>query len=385
LAICLVCHCELARLRPSPRRLTGYFLSMSFGGARGGLFVNLVAPHWFDTFFELPLGFLVSIAVAAAALGAWLLPRSRAAAVAVVPLAGLAMLGVGYGLIGIPEQPDPAASRVTLYRGRNFFGLVAVEHRSRDDREWENYTFLSGHIAHGRQFAEPAKRDNTYIAYWGPGTGCRRALEYKVAKEPHCRIGVIGLGIGTIASFAKAGDYLRFYEINPEVIDIADRYFHFLGDCPAEKEIIVGDARLQLERELRETDGRGHQFDVLCLDAFSGDAVPTHLLTTEAFEVYKKHLKPDGLIVAHITNTYLDLYPVVRKLAEKHGFAHTRIYRPSDLDRLVYRTYFVILTNDKQFLDATPEELIDMPDSFRVHREVPLWTDRYHNLFQVLR
>jgi len=175
------------------------------------------------------------------------------------------------------------------------------------------------------------------------------------------------------------------YEINPEVIEIAQRYFTFLRECPAPVDIVLGDARLQLERELEETGGRGQQFDVLCLDAFTGDAVPTHLLTSEAFAIYKQHLKPDGILVCNITNTYLDLYPVVAKLAAAHGLKHTRIYQPRDLDRLIYRTYFVLVTNDEEFLAQTPEELVDMPASFRVPRDVPLWTDRYHNLFQVLR
>ena len=142
---------------------------------------------------------------------------------------------------------------------------------------------------------------------------------------------------------------------------------------------------LQLERELEESDGKGHQFDVLCLDAFSGDAVPTHLLTTEAFALYKQHIKPNGIIVCNITNTYLDLYPVVKRLAEEHGFGHTRIYLPANPNTLIYRSYYFMLTNDEEFLRQSPETLIGMPENFQKQRVVPLWTDRYHNLFQILR
>ncbi len=386
--VCLICHCELANLKPSPKYLTAYFLSMSLGGALGGIFVNLCAPHLFTTFFELPLGMLVSIGVAATALGVYvnglgkpLWASSGIALAAAVP----AMFGVCYWQFDFDDTSDQISAPLTVYQGRNFFGLVGVEHRSRDDAEWENFAFFSGHILHGRQIADPARRTSTELAYWGPGTGCRRALEYKIKQQPNCRIGVLGLGVGTIAGFAKAGDYLRLYEINPEVIEIANRYFYFLKDCPAKQDIILGDARLQLERELAESGGKGHQFDVLCLDAFSGDAVPTHLLTTEAFQLYKQHLKPDGIIVFNITNTYLDLYPVVTKLAEAHGFQHTRIYRPKDPDRPIYRTYYALATKDQEFLRQTPEELVDMPLDFQKQRDVPLWTDRYHNLFQILK
>src|SRR4029079_17564564 len=149
---------------------------------------------------------------------------------------------------------------------------------------------MSGIIANGRQFADTKRRNDTNIAYWGPGTGCRLALEYKIRTKPECRIGVVGMGVGTIAAFADGPeDYVRMYEINPEVIDIANNYFYFLGDCKARKDIVLGDARLQLERELIDTNGKGNEFDVLCLDAFSGDAVPTHLLTTESMALYKKH------------------------------------------------------------------------------------------------
>jgi spermidine synthase len=264
--------------------------------------------------------------------------------------------------------------------------MVSVQHRSRSEPQWENYTFFSGHIAHGRQFVQPDRRQDTNIAYWGPNTGCRKAVEYKMASVPACRIGIVGMGVGTIAAFADGPeDYVRMYEINSQVVDIANRYFTFLKDCPAKQDIVLGDARLQLERELADTNGQGHQFDLLCLDAFSGDAVPTHLLTTEAFALYKKHLKPDGIIVVNITNTYLDLYPVVRGLAEEHHFKHTRLYKPAEPERLIYRTYFVLVTNDETFLQQTPEELVEMPAGFRRERHVPLWTDRYHSLFQILQ
>jgi hypothetical protein len=402
LSVCLICHCELAALKPSPKYLTGYFLSMSLGGALGGIFVNLVAVNIFDTFFEMPLAFLASIGIAGWLLIQW----ARRFGQPAVSVAGLASAGalaaVFYFQIVGTLNVDPNANHLTIHRDRSFFGIVSVQHRSRKEAVFENFTFRSGHVPHGKQYADPARRNDTVLAYWGPDTGCRLALEYKVKAVPNCRIGVVGLGVGTIAAFAKESDYVRFYEINPQVTDIANEYFYFLKDCKTQLpvDVVHGDARLKLEQE------KNNEFDVLCLDAFSGDAVPTHLLTTEAFATYKRHIKPNGIIVCNITNSYLDLWPVIKRLADEHGFKTARIYRPSDRTTLVERSYYAIVTNDEAFLGPVmaeaverarpligasvatspiPQILIDMPANFQKKRDIPLWTDRYHNLFQVLR
>lgn len=384
-AVCMICHCEMAFLKPSPKYLTAYFLIMSLGGALGGILVNLVATYAFVTFYELSLALFAATILAMVVLGQGLKEwGKREAWGAAMVLGVLGVLFVANSQLVWSSDNDPAATHVKVHRARNFYGIVGVEHRSRNTPEDENYTFVSGHIKHGRQYAKEEKR-NIPIAYWGPGTGCRVAMEY-VTERPDCRIGIVGLGIGTIAGFAKEGHYVRMYEINPEVVEIAKntKWFHYLADCKAKNDIVLGDARLQLEKELRN-DAKGNQFDVLCLDAFTGDAVPTHLLTTEAFALYKQHLKPNGIIVVNITNTYLDLFPVVKKLADTHGFKYTRIYKDGDGEKLLYRTYFMLLTNDEGFLRKYPEDIAAMPASFRKERDIPLWTDKYHNLFQILQ
>lgn len=386
LLVCLICHCELAALKPGTKHLTSYFLSMSLGGALGGVFVNLVATNVFKTFFELTLALLVATALAGWFLSRWAATHGPWAKLGVVCATGLALLVIGYWQIIDNMNGDPQANNITLYRARSFFGIVSVQHRERDDPKWENITFKSGHIAHGRQYVEPARRNSPEVGYYGRNTGCGIALDYKLKQPQPCRIGVVGLGAGTIAAYARHGDYVRMYEINPQVVDIARRYFHFLKDCSAAPvDVVLGDARLKLKQELDASAGKGNEFDVLVLDAFSGDSIPTHLITTEAFELYKQHLKPDGIIVAHITNSYLDLYPVVRDLAKAHGFGLTRIYRPSEDESLVERTYYALITNDQKFLEQTPEDLVRIPASFLEKRDIPIWTDRYHNLFQVLR
>jgi len=360
---------------------------MSLGGALGGIVINLVAPYVFTTFFEFPLMLVASVALAAVLLVLAFRQLQRDGAAAVAGIVGVAaVLGVAYWQIGEDYWKAADPNNEVLFRARNFYGVVSSAHLDKDEHDGGVYIFRSGHIVHGRQYANPAKQADTNIAYWGPGSGCRRALEYKTQK-PDCRIGVVGLGIGTIAGFAKEGQYVRMYEINPEVTKIAlNPPFRFLSDCKAKVDLVAGDARLQLERELAKSGS--HQFDVLCLDAFSGDAVPTHLLTTEAFETYKQHMKPDGIIVVNITNVYLDLYPAVVQLAKAHSYQHTRVFKKRRSEILCFRNYFVLLTNDEKFLAQTPEDMEEAKEGgkeFLVHREAPLWTDRYHSLWHVLQ
>lgn len=381
--IATLCHGELAHSRPAPEYLTKFYLIMSLGGAAGGLLVNLAAPYLFDTFFEFPLGMIVTAITAAALLiiAAWQWQKDAVRWLATGCIVGFSVLSIGGVLLD--QLPDNDPKYVTEMEGRNFYGLVTVMHRAIGDPQ-ENFTFFSGHISHGKQLADPAKRA-TPLTYYGAGSGVATAMKYVQSQSPNCRIGVVGLGIGTLATYARPGDSMRFYEINPEVINIAQdtRWFHFLSDCPQKPELVLGDARLQLERELRMTGS--HQYDLLVIDAFSGDAVPTHLLTREAFEVYLKHLKPNGVLALHITNTHLDLYPVVSQLAEHFQYGQRRIYKTSDRKLMLDRSYYFLMTKDELFLKEVQDEIQDLPDYLRRPRQVPMWTDDYTNLTSLLR
>jgi hypothetical protein len=189
-------------------------------------------------------------------------------------------------------------------------------------------------------------------------------------------VGTIGLGVGTLAAYARPGDQYRFYEINPTVPEMANRYFTYLKDCRGRQDVVLGDARLTLERE--EPQG----FHVLVLDAFSGDAIPTHLLTREAFEIYLKHLDLAGILAVHITNKYLDLAPVVQGLADHFQLGATEIDVPEDENLLINRSHWMLVTRNKEFLDSHPPQLADEP--MGKPRKVRLWTDHYSNLFEIL-
>ncbi len=206
-----------------------------------------------------------------------------------------------------------------------------------------------------------------------------QALRYLQKQKPRMRVGVIGLGTGTLAAYARPGDDYQFYEINPEVprLAVGNRYFSFVADARrrgATVEIVMGDARLSLERQPPQ------HFDLLAIDAFSGDAIPTHLLTREAFDVYRRQLAPGGVIAVHITNTYLRLAPVVRAAAEECRMQVERVHVDDDDENLICCNDWMLVSNNAALLAAIPPAEPEADDALPAR----LWTDHYSNLFQIL-
>jgi SAM-dependent methyltransferase len=261
----------------------------------------------------------------------------------------------------------------TILRVRNFYAPLSVKQLNNSRQELYRALY-HGRIEHGAQFLH-APQSLQATTYYAPDSGVGLALT-------HCcggakRVGAIGLGAGTLAAYGKTGDYFRFYEINPQVIDIAGSSFSFLRDSRARIEIVLGDARLSLENEAPQ------QFDVLAVDAFSGDAIPVHLLTKEATAIYLRHLKPDGVLAIHTSNKFLYLSPVVQLLADDAGYATRWITGGNDKQNLVATSNWVLLTRNCAFLKDI--------DSLGYHRPIVvpahlrLWTDDSNNLFQILR
>lgn len=368
---CMVCHGEAALARPHPRHLTGFYLMLSVGGALGGVFAALVAPYCFPLEIELPLGMvlfgLLLLAVHRSdresplyrLRGDWLW-WSSAAAVMVLAV-----------VLARQVQAAAGGYRVAM---RNFYGgLKTYDEGAPGSREWAR-KLMHGAINHGEQWLlEERRREPT--SYFGPGSGVARAIMQKDRQKPQ-RIGITGLGAGVMLSYARPGDYYRIYEINPLVVELARKEFTFLADCPARVDIVLGDARLSLEREPPQG------FDVLHMDAFSGDSVPAHLLTREAFQLYFRHLKPDGILVIHISNLYLDLEPVVARAAEALRKSALLISDPGDEEEGFFGTDMVLLASDKRILE---QPLFRDGRAARVRPEVSLWTDDYSNLFQIVK
>lgn len=393
-AICLLCHGELVRLRPaSSRQLTEFYLCVSLGGACGGLFVTLIATPWFNDYYEWTLGLLAALLLAATVF----IDALRAARPEPLRQARrylLATGGVGTLLCGLVVYcEDPcgwrsfgAADCVTrvLDEQRSFYGVVSVEERhypatpERDCR-----MFNSGIVRHGMQFLDPDRR-RLPTAYYATDSGVGETLAYAMARQPSLRVAVVGLGVGTIATYARPTDTYDFFEINPAVVRLAREHFTFLPECRAgEQRVILGDARLKLAELPADT-----RYDVLVLDAFSGDSIPVHLLTQEAFALYRRRLAPRGFIAINITNSYLNLYPQVKRQAEHLGLPYRSKDTDGDFQRLVYHNHYFVLADDPQYLAQYPTVFPRRPaDSGQ--GEVPfdpdlpgirLWTDHFSSI-----
>ncbi|HET7364241.1 MAG TPA: fused MFS/spermidine synthase [Burkholderiales bacterium] len=363
---CLFCHSELYRTRPAPAHLTAFYLTVSAGGALGGLLVAVVAPLVFTGYFELGAG-LAALAV----LGALrFLSVGRVAYMASL----VVVLGVGACATydGFRHQRDVIVAK------RSFYGVLRVKEYGIPGDDSHLRRLVHGTIMHGEQYMSEARR-RTPTTYYTESSGIAAAIH---AKQDHAvRVGVIGLGTGTIAAYGRAGDVYRFYDIDANVIRIAREEFSFLADSRARVEIALGDARLTLEREPPQA------LDVLAVDAFSSDAIPVHLITREALQAYLRHMKPDGIVAFHVSNRFLDLIPVVARLADELKLHAALIADdPDDEDdtSAKSRSDWVLVSRDAAALTApaiieagaAPAE--DRP-SWRT------WTDDYSNLIQILK
>jgi SAM-dependent methyltransferase len=370
---CMVCHGELARLKPDPKYLTHFYLTMSAGGALGGLLVGLLAPHFLNALYEMPVGL-----VACAALVSYVLRQDielkwirRWPGIVVTGVLTLALAGY----VGWQIRQMVSGSRVLV---RNFYGGVKVRDSGDPGSLGSTRTLTNGTINHGEEYLNFARRDLP-TTYYGPNTGIGITIREK-QKAGAVRIGIIGLGTGTTAAYGRLGDYIRYYEINPLVLELAKKEFFFLADCKAKLDVAMGDARLTLEQELK--DGHPQNFDVLAVDAFSSDSIPVHLLTKEAMDLYFRHLRPDGILAVHISNRYLDLQPVLE--GEVHATQKiARVVDTEDDDTQdVFGATWVLITSPAT--GFTGETLTDSAplDS---KKTVRLWTDDYSNLFKILK
>jgi SAM-dependent methyltransferase len=359
---CMFCHGELVRLKPAPRHLTRFYLMISLGGAGGSVLVGIVAPMVLPAHFELAGGL-----VACAALLLWQVRRDMVVFPALAA-AGL-LVTIGCTVWSVREFYDR-----TIVSARNFYGVLRVQEFGSDEAT-RRRSLVHGTILHGSQ-VQSAEQRREPTSYYTQTSGIGRLIEALHPRAQPLRVGVIGLGAGTLAAYGAKGDVYRFYDINPDVITIAKRDFTYLGDSAATIETALGDARLNLEREPAQ------RFDVLAIDAFSSDAIPVHLITSEAVAVYKRHLAPGGVIAFHVTNRYLNLIPVVEALAAANGLAVIHIADDGP-GSLASRSDWLLLSEDKALLERP--ELADFATPIAPRRDWRLWTDDFNNIVQVLK
>jgi hypothetical protein len=366
---CFACHGELVRRRPSAAYSTRFYLLIALGGALGGLFVAVVAPKVFDTYLELPL-----LLIVVAGTGVALQWRRKGSRHTLWPVR-FAMVAGLVALVGYLALAERAMRAEHLVVHRNFYGVLRVRDELIGD-EWARRNLIHGTISHGYQSLSEAYR-NVPGAYFSATSGVGRALEALESDGP-IRYGVIGLGAGILASYARQGDYLRIYEVNPAVLEIANEHFTFLPRARAtgvNLEVILGDARLSLE-------GQDNQrFDLLAVDAFSSDAIPTHLLTNEAVAMYFGHLKPEGVLAVHISNRYLDLVPVCQRAAEHVGRSATVLRSGSD--GMSYASVWVLITSNQALLEHPELQSADK-QSAKADASFAGWSDDYSSLWPLL-
>ncbi|HZQ72332.1 MAG TPA: fused MFS/spermidine synthase [Burkholderiales bacterium] len=379
---CMFCHGELARLKPDPRHLTRFYFMISLGGALGAVLVAIVAPLVLSGYFELGIALVLLALLMAPTL--WTpkdgvesrTPEGREAAGWLV-LGSLAVAVVSGAMVYQAAHDYTLGVRVME---RDFYGVV----RTADQQAPVRYRAMyHGAIMHGGQLLDDAFRGMP-ADYFNPGSGYGRVFSAlrEVKKKQPLNIGILGLGAGVVAAWTRPGDSLTFYEISPRVVDIERREFTFLADSPARTEIVMGDGRLSLERE----PPRG--YDLLGIDAFSGDSIPMHLVTREAMALYIRHLKPDGVIVFQATNRFIDLLPVVKRLAMEFGYEAVNVadipedsedgpeywYSPTDQ---------VIVTKNKALL--ANKALDDAATPIADRTELATFTDSHYNLLRILK
>jgi SAM-dependent methyltransferase len=355
-AACMYCHGELAHRKPPAAHLTRFYLMLSLGGAAGGLFVGVVAPLVFPAHLEVPLALCALALVMYVGTPGRLRFVGAAAVVATVAFAVTAELAI---------------RGETVARSRSFYGALRIKRVA--DAVPARVGMVHGVTLHGEQLLDPARR-NEPTTYYGFTSGVGRT--FATLGPGSRRVGVVGVGVGTLATYGRAGDVFRYYELDPNVVRLAREHFSFLEDSPATIELALGDGRLSLEREPPQ------RFDLLVLDAFSSDAVPAHLLTLEAGASYARHLAPAGVLAFHVSNRYLQLAPVVKRLAESLALEAVQVVDRPPKGGHLKASEWVVLSANRAVLDAmraggaTP---VVVPAAFRP------WTDDFNDLFSVLR
>ncbi|SEJ91085.1 MULTISPECIES: fused MFS/spermidine synthase [unclassified Variovorax] len=359
--LCMFLHGETAKLRPGPRYLTRFYLMLSLGGALGGVTVGLVAPHVLAAYYELGLGLMLTALAAAFVLRRQV--RLRVCCVALAACCTLFLL--------VQVGSDRAGARSLQ---RNFYGALLAYDTPATPPSDSVRELAHGSVKHGAQFLDPARRREP-TTYYGETSGIGRAIA--AAPAGPRRVGLIGLGTGTLATYGRSGDVYRIYEINPQVFALADEEFTFLRDSRARIERVLGDARLALERE--PVQG----FDVLAVDAFSGDSVPVHLLTAEAMDTYLRHMRPDGVIAFHVTNRFLALAPVIAKVAEVRGLHAVLVHDDAAQADWLRRTDWVLVARNPQVLAREPVRAAAAPIATEPGQRP--WTDDFNNLLGALK
>lgn len=377
-AICMTLHGELARLKPSENNLTLFYFFIAIGGVLAGIFINIFVPIIFTNYWELFLVFICSVSIVAYIL--WKSRELIKVSRTVIALSTLvAMSGIGFAI----SKEYRHINNNILDSTRNFYGVLRVYEENKGTGNWQR-SLMHCNVIHGVELMDSAA---SYIpfAYYGSETGIGLALAHFPNRFDSAfqgmKVGMIGLGIGTVSTYGSEKDYFKYYEIDPEVEVLARKYFKHMSNFKGKTEVITGDGRISLENEMKESGS--NNFDILAVDAFSGDLIPAHLLTHEAVELYLKNLKPNGILAFHITNNYIDLIPVLGGISEKFKRPMYYFIKQADASNPI-ASLWVLFTSNKTFLNNPAVSkfysMYDVSVNPIVH-----WTDDHSPVLELLK
>jgi hypothetical protein len=381
---CMVCHGELVRIKPETRYLTSFYLMISAGGALGGVFVSLIAPHIFRAYWEFHAGLaataLIFLIILFRDRSSFLFAGRPAWAWTFLLLAFLVLISI----LGIQIRGTLSNALVVK---RNFFGVLRVTEADKKDPAEARLILMNGRIEHGNQYLAQDKQ-HWPTSYFGMDSGVGIAIRYHPRRlnpsQHNLRAGIVGLGTGTISVYGQKGDYFRFYEMNPDVIELSNSFFSYQKDSHAKVEVVPGDARISMEGEKsRKQPG---EFDVLVVDAFSSDAIPVHLLTRECYSDYWYHLRKDGILALHISNRHFNLSPVIRSLAENDQEHRPQAVLVEDLGNILQKTDasdWILVTSNQEFLANRNVKAAITPWR-EEHSKRFIFTDDYCDIFRLL-
>ncbi|MGK0306322.1 MAG: MFS family permease [Gammaproteobacteria bacterium] len=380
---CMICHGELNSLKPKQGNTTLFYLVLSGGGVFGSFLVSFVAKSVFDEFLEFPLAIFSVLVLATASL---LWNKQDILADAKPILSGvnhrhLSILAAGSAVVALVwllafSKLNNQYQQYDIAKARNFYGILTVKDIT--EGNVNERRLIDGTTSHGSQ-SLPLSKSAVPLSYYRPGTGVQLVIE-ELSSDSKLQVGIIGLGVGALAAYGQSGDHYTFYEINPLVSDFAHKYFSYLDRSQAEVEVKLGDARVSLQHELDL--GQNNGFDLLIIDAFSGDLIPTHLMTHEAFLLYQQHIKTQGVMALHLSNRHLSLLPVIVQHSNTLDMQVMLFETPGNGNE--HDAQWVVLTNNSR-ITQSPNLIYKQSVISKEQYKKVLWTDDYSSLLPILK
>jgi hypothetical protein len=381
---CMICHGELNSLKPIQGNTTLFYLVLSGGGVFGSFLVSFVAKSVFDEFLEFPLA-IFSVLVLATASLLWnkqdFLADAKPILAGVVNHRHLSTLAAGTAVVALVwllafSKLNNQYQQYDIAKARNFYGILTVKDIA--EGNVNERRLIDGTTSHGSQ-SLPLSKSAVPLSYYRPGTGVQLVIE-ELSSDSKLQVGIIGLGVGALAAYGQSGDHYTFYELNPLVSDFANEYFSYLENSNAAVDVKLGDARVTLQHELDL--GLNNGFDLLIIDAFSGDLIPTHLMTHEAFLLYQQHTKTQGVMVLHISNRHLSLLPVIIQHSNTLDMQVMLFETPGNGNE--HDAQWVVLTSNSR-ITQSPNLMYRQSAISKEQYKKVLWTDDYSSLLPILK